>query len=248
MPGFTAVAGQLIVTAETTKISLKSAVPVYKRHPLLLAIAATVLGTGAILLLLVMLVFSRQADFSMVAVDQQDINNATGVANRILSQVMQAGNDQLTAELTLTPTEVNSLLRVGSNAKSLRDILLGRPPDMVKHPWSVIYRDGAFIIRYCADIKQWTPFGSKINLYLRAVPRIEPQTEEVMLLQFKAGALSLPSAIVESLLRQELDRQRQRAQYQLLRHIIVSAEITPSGSIVIKYHPGRLRQFIPKLF
>ena len=255
MPGSTVVAGKTIVTAEVTKISAETETaanaatpPVRKRRPLLLAVAGIVLAVVVILPLLLMLLFSREADFSMVAVGEQDINNATRIANRILGQIMQAGNDRQTAELILTPTEVNSLIKVGSNAKNLRDILLGRPLDIVKHPWSVVYQDGKFIVRYCADTKQWTPFGSKINFYLQAVPRIEPQTEEIILLQLKAGALRLPAAIVETRLRQELAKQRQKPSYQLLRQIIVSTQITPSGSIIIKYHPGRLRQFIPKLF
>jgi len=209
-------------------------------------IASIILMSLAIVLILSM-VFSHKPSFLMPAVSNKDLSVSTQVANRLLSQVMQASTPAAIAELTLTETEVNALIKVAGNTKNITDIFLGRPPDIIKRPWSVTYHDGVFSIIFCTSVKVNTPFGSKINLSADAVPNVDPEHETVKLLQVKAGGLPLPTILTELLARQLLNKQRQNQWYKRIRQVIVSVTVNQNGTLSIKYHPYQLRDFVTEL-
>lgn len=206
-----------------------------------------VAGIFIFLMVILSMVFSHKPNFQMAAISGEDMSAGTQVVNRVFSQILKKRKKHEIDTITLTPKEVNAIIQLAGNSKNIADIYLGRTPDIIKRPWQATYKNGQVDILYCATIKQWTPFGSKINIKATAIPTITPETESVKLLSANAGSLALPCDKIEQQAIKELEKQRSKKWYKLARKTIVKITINDDDTLTIYYHPYQLRKLTSKL-
>ncbi len=217
------------------------------RYKLLTICGICIVGFLIFLMIVLSMIFSHKPNFQMAAISSEDMSAGTQVVNRILSQVMYKRKKHEVATITLTPKEINAIIQLAGNSKNIADIYLGRTPDIIKRPWKATYKNGQVEILYCATIKQWTPFGSKINIKATAIPTITPETESVQLLSAAAGSFPLPCGKLEERAIVELEKQRSKKWFKLARKIIVKVTINDDDTLTIYYHPYQLRKLTSKL-
>ena len=217
------------------------------RYKLLTGCGICITGLLIFLMIVLSMIFSHKPNFQMAAISSDDMSAGTQVVNRIFSQILRKRKKHEIDTITLTPKEVNAIIQLAGNSKNIADIYLGRTPDIIKRPWKANYRNGQVEILYCATIKQWTPFGSKINIKATAIPTITPKTERVKLLTATAGSFSLPCDKIEERALKELAKQRSKKWFKLARKIIVKITINDDDTLTIYYHPYQLRKLTSKL-
>jgi hypothetical protein len=217
------------------------------RYKLLSGCGICIAGFLIFLMIILNMIFSYKANFQMVAISGDDMSAATQVVNRIFSQILHKRKKHEIDTITLTPKEVNAIIQLAGNSKNIADIYLGRTPDIIKRPWKATYSDGQVEILYCATIKQWTPFGSKINIKATVIPTITPESESIKLLTATAGSFPLPCTKIEQRAIIELEKQRNKKWFKLARKIIVKITINDDETLTIYYHPYQLRKLTSKL-
>ena len=217
------------------------------RYKLLTLCGIFIAGLILFSLIILNMIFSHKPNFQMAAISSEDMSAGTQVVNRVFSQILRKRKKHEIDTITLTPKEINAIIQLAGNSKNITDIYLGRTPDIIKRPWQAIYNNGQVDILFCATIKQWTPFGSKINIKATAIPRITPETVNVKVLSAAAGSLSIPQTKVEELVTKELAKQRNKKWYKLARKIIVKITINDDNTLTIYYKPYQLRKLTSKL-
>ncbi|MCF6175784.1 MAG: hypothetical protein L3J71_08460 [Victivallaceae bacterium] len=217
------------------------------RYKLLATAGIFIAGLMLFSLIILSMIFSHKPNFQMTPISGDDMSTGTQIVNKIFSQVLIKRKKHEIDTITLTEKEVNAIIQLVANSKNIADIYLGRPPDIIKRPWQATYRNGQVDISFCATIKQWTPFGSKINIKATAIPTITAETVSVEVLSAAAGSFSIPNDRVEQLATKEIEKQRNKKWYKSIRKIIVKITINDDGTLTIYYRPYQLRKLTTKL-
>jgi hypothetical protein len=217
------------------------------RYKIITACGMCLAGLFILLMIILSMIFSHKPNFQMSPISGDDMSTGTQIVNRVFSQVLRKRKKHEIDTITLTEKEVNAIIQLAANSKNIADIYLGRPPDIIKRPWRATYRNGQVDILFCATIKQWTPFGSKINIKATAIPTITTETVSVKVLSAAAGSFSIPNDRVEQLATKEIEKQRNKKWYKLVRKIIVKITINDDGKLTIHYRPYQLRKLTTKL-
>lgn len=184
--------------------------------------------------------------FEPPTLSDEHFSEGVKVINRVLSHVMSSRDNNDVKSLVLSESEVNAVINLARNSKNFAALIMGAKPseDPENKDYMVEYKDGKFEVFYCVNTEVWTPFGSKVNLSVTAVPHISLDSEKIDVLKASAGNFALPEGWTEEKLNEFLLKQKSNEAFQLARQIIVRTEVDDTGHFVVYYHPFKLRSMI----
>ena len=196
--------------------------------------------------LLVFMVFSPAQRYPRPDININDSLTPAVTGLIVYNAIRQAESQEETAEITIPPAQINSILRLARNSYYAYYALNQDKQQQLPHPESfdAQYNSNNFDVAFCWNSGiQWL-FGGNIDLHaefnIAANPEIQ---EEITVKSLRAGWLPLPAAAAQLAVPYALTEVRKIPEFQAFRKAVKSIETMPDGSIKIVYYPFLLKEY-----
>lgn len=210
----------------------------------------TVLAAAVVLLLfftliVVGLLFNHDPKYPTIPMESVHVTNQTKILNRIIPVVMKSQPDDI-AEINLTEDEVNSIIRFIDNSGNLIDFFSRKNSGKKRQTqnYRATFQQGRFNIAYAVETGISNPFGSCIIFKVIGKPVITETDQYLDLDSAKLGDLPLPAEQAETIFKAIIDSYRNDDAFKQIRNIIVKANVTAEGHLLIVYRPYKLRNYV----
>jgi len=159
------------------------------------------------------------------------------ISGKMLNEesTQQLLNPDILLELELTENEVNEIIR-----SSLQTyISSGENPQLCEQLKNlrVHFKDSFFYADYSFTSKISTPFGSYINFHCIFVPELFNNNFNVNIISFKIGAIPLPSAKINKIISEAIEKEKDKSNVQLFLASVKEIKVKDS-KLLIKYNPS----------
>ncbi len=202
----------------------------------------------ALLLLLLtplLLLFSSHPKYPVPPLEPADWSFQTRLLLQEMPRIMKSKPGER-ATMTLTPDEVNSVLRFIANRGSLAALFSaggksGGPLDGSLQ--KMRYRDGEFEIFYAHNTGWPILFGGHIIAQVNGKAEVKPRGEVVLQpSRVRIGAYPVGKTTSVKYAREALQKIEKDAAWQDFVAIVESAKIDDGGNLVIVYRPHELQR------
>ncbi len=215
-----------------------------KKNSKLKYIALSLLSLAIILpLLLCAVVFSGHPKYQVPELTPEDWAFQVRVVLREMSRIQQAKPGSL-AVVTLTPAEVNSLLRTAGNGQQLNALFNPSYRGKAKefNDFQLSYANGEFDVFYAADTGYKYLFGGYAVLHAKGKVQYQNNAFEINLSQAHAGGLPVSKSLTQQELYKAVEKIDNTPEMQLFRAIVQSVTVLPDNSLKVVYRPDIFRQ------
>ncbi len=211
------------------------------------------LSSAVILLVLILiplaLLFSPRPNYPVPPLESADWSFQTKLLLREMPRILKSKPGE-TATMTLTPEEVNSVLRFVANRGNLAALFNpgaksggGLDGSLQK----MRYADGEFEIFYAYDTGYPILFGGHLIAEVNGAAEVKPGGEVIFSPRLvKVGAFPVANATAVKYAREGLKKAEKSSGWEDFKAIVESMRIDERGNLVIVYHPHELRQRILK--
>lgn len=199
-----------------------------------------------IAVLLVFMVFSPPQRYPRPDININDSLASAFTGLIVYNTIKRAENQEETAEITIPPAQVNSILRLARNSYYAYYTVNQDKQPQLPHPESfdAQYNASNFDAAFCWNSGIPWLFGGNIDLHaefnITASPEIQ---EEITIKTLRAGWLPLPAAAAQLALPYALAKVREIPEFQAFRKAVKSIETMPDGAIKIVYYPFLLKEY-----
>ncbi len=219
------------------------AAPVKKKRSLpSLLLRVTLAGVIVLLLLvttLTALVFSSPMELPPLLLTGRDIDLQQELTRRLFSELSRSVPPE-ESELTLTPAEVDSLMRIADALFPLT----GRSDVLPPRYYRVKLEDGRF--HATAPLRtgwSWL-WGGELALHFEVIPEKDGDLLDADVRRFNAGKVPLPSSIAARAFRDAAAEFREREEYPLFNTIVKNFYIDDNGNFRLTYRPRELKKLL----
>ncbi|MFA6103317.1 MAG: hypothetical protein WCV67_15655 [Victivallaceae bacterium] len=210
--------------------------------------------TGVLLVFIIVLAFAvlgSHPEFKPGNINSNQVRLQSLILNRILADIMKSQSGD-TSRIELSEEEVNSILTMLENGSKLADFFSSndrrRAQIQPQQNYKLIFKNKKLIIDIAVDTKFNNPIGSYIWLNIHGTPEITEKDAWLNVQSASAGAVPLPKDITATVIRMLLDKVKDEEYYKIAREIIVKANVTPEGKLLLVYRPNTLRRLVFKNF
>jgi len=207
---------------------------------------------GMLLLFILILAFavlSSQPKFKPGNLNSNQFTLQSRIINRLLADIMKSQNSDV-SQIELSEEEVNSIFTMLENGSKLTDFFSAKDRDNTEirpsQNYKILFQNKKLIIDFAVDTKFSNPLGSYIWLNIHGTPEITETDAWLNVQSASAGAMPLPKDITATIIRMLLDKYKNEQYYKIAREIIVKANVTPEGKILLVYRPNTLRRLVFK--
>lgn len=216
-------------------------------------IAKMLLVIAAVLLVLIVClafaVLGSQPKFTTNSLNSNQVKLQSVVINRLLADIMKSRDGDI-SQVELSEAEVNSIFTTIENGSKLLDFfsVTDQNDAITSQPqnYKLLFQNKKLIIDVAVDTKFNNPFGSYIRLNIHGTPEITEKDAWLNVESAYAGALPLPKDVTATIIRMLLDNVKDDKYYKIAREVIVRANVTPEGKLLIAYRPNKLRSLVFK--
>ena len=174
------------------------------------------------------------------------------IGMEILSGLHRNGEDYAGGEILepFSGKTYRAKLTLLENGSKLTDFFSTKDRDnaQIQPPQSykILFQNKKLIIDIAVNTKFSNPLGSYIWLNINGTPEITETDAWLNVHSASAGAVPLPKDITATIIRMLLDKYKNEQYYKIAREIIVKANVTPEGKILLVYRPNTLRRLVFK--
>ncbi len=204
---------------------------------------------AAILLLIVIVAFMMFSPVRHYPRPEMNINDTLTpavVGFNIYSNIKNSSSPEETAEITLLPQQINSILKVARNSYfayysvNLKQQSKMPPPDS----FDAQYLPGEFNAAFCWNSGVRWIFGGAVDIHAKFNLSANEQIQEnIEFKKITAGWMPIPAAIVNKIMPYVLNEIRQIPEFAAFRQAIKSIQTMPDGSLKIVYYPYKLKEY-----
>jgi len=203
--------------------------------------------SAAVLLILILLplfmLFSSRPNFPVPPLEPEDWSFQTKLLLREMPRIMKSRPGEV-ATMTLSPDEVNSVLRFVANRGNLAALFnpavkSGGALDGSRQ--KMHYADGEFEIFYDYDTGYPIFFGGHIIARVNGKAEVKPGGEVVLMpREVRIGAFPIGNETAVKYARDGLKKAEKSSGWEDFKAIVESMRIDEEGNLVIVYHPHEL--------
>ncbi|MGE4564497.1 MAG: hypothetical protein AB7F32_06485 [Victivallaceae bacterium] len=211
------------------------------------------LSSAVILLILILIplsmLFSRRPNYPVPPLEPADWSFQTKLLLREMPRIMKSKPGE-TATMTLSPEEVNSVLRFAANRGNLAGLFNpgAKPGGALDGSLQKMrYADGEFEIFYAYDTGYPILFGGHIILMVNGKAEVKPGGEVILQpSRVKVGAFPVDNETAVKYARDGLRKAEKSSGWEDFKSIVESMRIDDQGNLVIVYRPHELARRIFK--
>jgi hypothetical protein len=207
---------------------------------------------GALLAFIIILAFTllgSHPEFKPGNLNSNQLMLQSRIINRMLADIMKSQTGDI-SQIELSEDEVNSIFTILENGSKLADFfsVSDRNSAQIQPPqnYKLSFQNKKLIIDIAVDTRFNNPLGSYIRLNIHGTPEITEKDAWLNVESASAGAMPLPKDITATAIRMLLDKVKDEEYYKIAREVIVKANVTPEGKLLIIYRPNKLRHIVFK--